>query len=137
MLTVERRLHRPPIWAGGTLGLGALSGLGAAREALLQINGWVVGLGALALEIAALIGALRVSRHLARRTATRQRRRLAQRHGWRYQAQATLPVPGPTSATRFLGVPTEATSTTGYDVLFLDADADGYPVTVFDRLRPQ
>src|SRR3954451_10876250 len=133
---MERRTNRPvPILGPVLIGMGFLFGIGGVVDALPQINGWVVGLSTLALEIVATIGAIRLYRRVGRRAATAQRRRLAERHGWRFEEQAAVPVPGPVSAAQFVGVPNEAASTTGYDVLYLDAD--GYPVTVFDRLRPQ
>src|SRR3954447_19813088 len=62
-MIMERRTKRPvPILGPVLIGLGFLFSIGGSVDALPQINGWVVGLSTLALEIVALIGAIRLYR---------------------------------------------------------------------------
>src|SRR4051794_24790809 len=103
---MERRTNRPvPILGPVLIGMGFLFGIGGVVDALPQINGWVVGLSTLALEIVATIGAIRLYRRVGRRAATAQRRRLAERHGWRVGEQAGGPPPGPGAAAPVGGGP--------------------------------
>jgi hypothetical protein len=131
-LAIERRLGRQaPAFGVTFLSLSGIAGIVAAVHALPQVNGWVVGLGTLALEIAALIGVVKLYRRLLGQAGSVFRRRLAARRSWRYEPEATVPVPGPRTAPRLKSVPNAATSTTGRDVLH--ASANGLAVTVFDR----
>jgi len=61
------------------------------------------------------------------------RRSLAQRMGWAFVPQATVPVGGPRTAGRLFGVPTGAPSTTGHAVV--SGSANAMTFTVYDRLR--
>src|SRR2546421_3670379 len=131
-LVLERRLGREaPVLGISFMVLSGFFGIYAVHRALQQVNGWVVGLGTLALEIAALYGIFKLYRRLLGQAGTVFRRRLAARRSWRYEPEATVPVPGPRSAPRLRSVPNEAVSTTGRDVVY--ASANGLGVTVFDR----
>jgi hypothetical protein len=131
-LAIERRLGRERPVVGITfLALSGIAGIVATVHALPQTNGWIVGLGTLALEIAALFGVIKLYRRLLGQAGSVFRRRLAAHRSWRYEPEATVPVPGPRTAPRLRGVPNTATSTTGRDVLH--ASANGLAVTVFDR----
>jgi hypothetical protein len=131
-LAIERRLGRQAPAVGITfLALSGIAGIAATVHALPRVNGWVVGLGTLALEIATLIGVIKLYRRLLGQAGSVFRRRLAARRSWRYEPEATVPVPGPGTAPRLRSVPNTATSTTGRDVLH--ASANGLAVTMFDR----
>lgn len=131
-LAIERRMGRPaPAIGIAFMVLSGISGIVAAVKALPQVNGWVVGLTTLVLEIAALYGVIKLYQRLLGQAGTVLRRRLAARRSWRYEPEAPVPVPGPRSAPRFRSVPNDATSTTGRDVVY--ASANGLAVTVFDR----
>jgi hypothetical protein len=134
-MLVERRLGRDaPVLGITFLSIGGLVGIAAMVQAVPQVNGWIIGLGTLAVEIGILIGLVKLYRVLAAGATVALRRRLAERRGWRYVPQAEVPVPGPRSAPRLQGVPNDARSTTGRDVVY--ATANGFNVTVFDRVRP-
>lgn len=134
-IAVERRMGRPLPGIGPFFViLAGLTGIAAMVQALPQVNGWVVGLTMLALEIAALIGAIKLYQRLAGEASVQLRRRLAKRRGWEYLPEATVPVPGPHTAPRWKGVPNDASSTIGRHVVY--ANVNGLAVTVFDRMRP-
>jgi hypothetical protein len=131
-LAVERRMGREaPAFGIAFMVLSGIFGMFAVHKALPQVNGWIVFLGMLVLEIGALIGVIKLYKRLRGQAGSVFRRRLAARRTWRYEPEATVPVPGPRSAPRFRGVPNDATSTTGRDVVY--ATANGLNVTVFDR----
>src|SRR5256714_10893034 len=131
-LVVERRMERAaPAFGIAFMVLSGLFGIFAVHKALPQVNGWITGLGTLALEIAALYGVIKLYQRLLGQAGSVFRRRLGARRSWRYEPEATVPVPGPRSAPRFRSVPNDATSTTGRDVLY--ATANGLNVTAFDR----
>jgi hypothetical protein len=134
MLAIERRMGRDaPVLGITFLSLSGIAGIVSTVHAIPQVNGWIIGLATLALEIGALIGIVKLYRRLLGKAGSVFRRRLATRRGWRYEPEATVPVPGPRSAPRFRSVPNGATSTTGKDVVY--ATANGLNVTVFDRSR--
>src|SRR2546430_4693587 len=132
---VERRMGRSaPVLGITFLSLSGLAGIAAAVRGLPQVNGWVVGLGTLALEIGALIGVLKLYRPPAGQAGSVVRRRLAYARGWHSEPRATVPVPGPRTASRLKSVPSDATETTGTDVV--RATINALTVTLFDRSRP-
>ncbi|GAA4588787.1 membrane protein implicated in regulation of membrane protease activity [Actinoplanes octamycinicus] len=134
-LAVERKAERDsPVFGITFMSMGALAGVAGMVKAVPQVNGWVVGIGTLIAEIALLIGVLKGYRKLAGQAGSMLRRRLAERKGWTYAAEAAVPVPGPRSVSRLLAVPNDATSTTGQEVVH--GTANGMNFMVFDRRRP-
>jgi hypothetical protein len=89
---------------------------------------------AVVVEVGAIVGIIKLYRLINVRATVALRRRLAQRRGWRYVAQAEVSVPGPVSTKVIKGVPNNASSTTGRDVVY--ATVNGFNVTMFDRVRP-
>jgi hypothetical protein len=133
---VERRMAREaPVLGITMLSLSALSGMVAAIEALPRINPWIVGVATVLVELGLIIGALMLYKRTLTAASVLARRRLAARRGWRYEPEATVPVPGPASVPRLKSVPNGATATIGRDVVH--ATASGLPVTVFDRSDPR
>ncbi len=130
---VERRLAREaPVFGISMLSLSALSGMVAAINAVPQVNAWIVGSVTVLVEIGLIIGALMLYRRTLTAAGVMARRRMANRRGWRYEPEATVPVPGPASVPRLKSVSTGATATTGRDVVH--ATVNGLAVTVFDRV---
>jgi len=114
----------------------AITGLIAlivAVKLLEQVNGFVVGAVVLAVEGALVAAARAAYRRMPARRPTGRRRRLANRLGWQFQEQGTVPVGGPRTVARLIGVPTGATATTGDDVMH--GVVHGRPVMVYDRRR--
>lgn len=129
---VERRLAREaPVLGIAMLSLSALSGMVATITAVPWVNPWIVGSATVLVELGLIVGALLLYRRTLTAAGVMARRRMAHRRGWRYEPEASVPVPGPASVPRLKGVPTGATATTGRDVVH--ATANGLPVTVFDR----
>ncbi len=113
------------------MAIAGLFGISAVHHALPQVNGFLVFVVMLVLEIGALVGLVALYYGIRRKAAVAALHRLAQRRGWRYEPAAEVPVPGPNTAARLHSVPDDATSTTGRDVLY--AVANGLSVTVFNR----
>src|SRR5256886_7903088 len=100
-LVLERRLGREaPVLGISFMVLSGFFGIYAVHRALPQVNGWVVGLGTLALEIAALYGIFKLYRRLLGQAGTVFRRRLAARPTRRYAPEAPRPGPRPRTAAR-------------------------------------
>ena len=134
-MVVERRLGREaPVLGITFLSLGAIAGIVGMVHAVPQVNGWIIGLGTLALEIGGLIGLIKLYRVLNNQAGTQLRRRMAARRSWHYAPDAEVPVPGPHVAPYLKGVPNDARTTTGRDIVY--ATSNGFNVTVFDRVRP-
>jgi len=118
----------------GTVGLVLLI---TAVHVLSGINGFVVAVGALAVEGVLAAAGLVLVRRLPAPRRLGARRRLAARRGWTFAEQATVPVSGTESAARLIGVPTGATAVTGHAVLSGTTAGAGGPreVLAFDLLR--
>src|SRR5436190_2345123 len=127
---VERRLAREaPVLGITMLSLSALCGMVAAIEAVPQVEAWIVGTVTVLVELGLIIGAFLLYRRTLTAAGVMARRRMARRRGWRYEPEATVPVPA--SVPRLRNVPLGATAATGRDVVH--PTANGLPVTVFDR----
>ncbi|WP_198170518.1 hypothetical protein [Actinoplanes awajinensis] len=134
-LAVERKTGRDsPVLGVTFLSFGAIAGIAAMVQAVPQVNGWIIGIGTLIVEIALLIGVMKGYRKLAGQAGSLLRQRLAQQKGWTYAHEAEVPVPGPRTAPRLVAVPNDATSTTGQEVVY--GAVNGLNFIVFDRRRP-
>ena len=70
---LERRLHHPaPVFGLALLAMSALFGIATMVQALPRVNGVLVGLSTLALELAALVGVVRLYRRRAGSTPRRR-----------------------------------------------------------------
>lgn len=116
------------------LGAAGLVLLIVAVKVFHQVNGIIVAVVTLALEGALVAGWRAGYRRLPALRPTGRRRRLAAEFGWQFQPRASsLPVAGPRTARRLIGVATHATTTTGAAVLL--GSSTGSAVTVYDRFR--
>jgi hypothetical protein len=135
-LAVERAAASDsPVYGVTFLSLGGLAGIAAMVHAVPQVNGWIIGIGTLIVEIALLVVIFKGYRKLAGQAVSLLRRRLAERKSWTYTREAVVPVAGPRTAARLVGVPDDATSITGQEVVH--AQANGLDFMVFDRPRPE
>ncbi|MEV6924309.1 hypothetical protein AB0M46_07360 [Dactylosporangium sp. NPDC051485] len=107
--------------------------LSVAIKLLDQFNWAVVAVAVLAVEGAVLAAWQAMYVRLPARRPAAGRRRMAAKAAWQYAAQVSVPVAGPRTAARLLGVPGNATTTTGADAVHGTVDA--LPVLVFDRWR--
>jgi hypothetical protein len=87
----------------------------------------------LAVEAAVVAAGIGIFRRLPAPRRFGPRRKLAQKSGWRFMAEAAVPVGGPKTATRLIGVPTQANSTTGEGTV--TAAANGMTCVAYDRAR--
>jgi hypothetical protein len=111
-----------------------IGGIVAMVKTFPEVNSWVVGLGTLAVEVGAVVGLWYLAKVIGGKGGKSLRERVAAGRGWKYISRADVPVPGPMSVGYLQGVPNNAPSTTGTDVVY--ANANGLNVTVFDRMRP-
>jgi hypothetical protein len=112
---------------------GGLVTMVAAARALPQVNAYLTATVVLAVEMGILAAVLNAYRGLPALPPTRTRKRLAARNHWEYLPTLTVPVPGPQSARRIIGVQEGAQSVDLYDVL--RGTVDGVPVLIGDRYR--
>ncbi|MET7394865.1 hypothetical protein ABZS66_15385 [Dactylosporangium sp. NPDC005572] len=107
--------------------------LSVAIKILDEYNWAVVAVAVLAVEGAILAVWQAVYVRLPARRPTAGRKRLAAKAAWQYTSEIAVPVAGPRTAGRLLGVPADAPTTTGADAVH--GTANGLPVMVFDRWR--
>ncbi|GAA0949449.1 hypothetical protein [Virgisporangium aurantiacum] len=62
-----------------------------------------------------------------------RRQKIAATRGWRFMPEVAVPVGGPVTATRLIGVPTQASGTTGEGTV--TATANGLTCVAYDRAR--
>lgn len=93
----------------------------------------VVTGAALAAEAAVVALGIGVYRRLPAPRRLGGRRRLAARRGWRFMPEATVPVGGPETAARLIGVPARASVAMGEGTV--TAVAHGLTCVAFDRAR--
>lgn len=129
-----------PLFGGAVL-LGGWSALAVAffvawRAAIDQFPGvpaiLVIVLTTI-VEVLLIAGLASAVRAMERGWATAARRWLARRRGWRFDRTADVPITGLLTAYQLLGVATNATKTTGLNVV--RGTIGGFKVTVFDRQR--
>lgn len=95
---------------------------------------YIVVTGAtLAIEAAIVALGIAVYRRIPAPRRFGARRKLAQKRGWRYLPEVAVPVGGPGTATRLIGVGSQTNATTGEGTV--TATANGMTCVVFDRAR--
>lgn len=121
-------------FAGGLTGatIGLLTLIPAIAKAT-GLNGWIVFVLMVLVVSAGVYGAVKAIGRARTVAGASGRRKFAESRGWRYLAEANVPVPGPRSAPLFKSVPNDAVETTGTDVVF--AVVQGCQAAVFDRMR--
>ncbi|GAA3201665.1 hypothetical protein ACFO1B_06360 [Dactylosporangium siamense] len=113
--------------------IGGLVAMIAAARALPQLNGYLVATVVLIIEMGILAAVLNAYRRLPALSPTGGRKRIAARYSWEYLPTLPVPIPGPNSARKVIGVQEGAQSVELYDVL--RGTVDGVPVLVGDRYR--
>lgn len=113
--------------------MGSLLCVGSTVIRLPQYNSILVGTTVLALQALVVTAWRALYLRLPAHRPTRARKRLAARSGWTFHPRTTVVVPGPRTALRLLGIPTNLNQTTGYDVLH--APIGQTSITVYDRYR--
>jgi hypothetical protein len=95
-MLVERRLGRDaPVLGITFLSIGGLVGIAAMVQAVPQVNGWIIGLGTLAVEIGILIGLVKLYRRRIRHGERLQRHGLRPGTPEREERPAADRLPGP------------------------------------------
>lgn len=112
---------------GGIVTMVAVAGL------IPQVNKYVTATAVLAVEMGILSVVLDAYRRLPALPPTRSRKRLAARQGWEFLPSLTVPVAGPQSARKLIGVQEGAQSVDLYDVV--RGAVNGVPLLVGDRYR--
>lgn len=87
----------------------------------------------LAVEAAVVALGIGIYRRLPAPRRFGPRRKLAEKRGWRFMDEAAVPVGGQGTATRLIGVPTQANGTTGEGTV--TAAVNGLTCVAFDRAR--
>jgi hypothetical protein len=126
-------INNPPINGMALCSIGGLLAVALVVDAFPQVNGWLIGLPMLIVEIAVVVWAVKFWRRFSVQRNIGQRQSLAARCGWQFEPAVELPVPGPFTAVRLQGTPTNAIRTTGTNVT--RGPMNGLTVTLFDRVR--
>ncbi|GAB3863460.1 hypothetical protein ACFPIJ_50205 [Dactylosporangium cerinum] len=113
--------------------IGGLVAMIAAARALPQLNGYLVATVVLIIEMGILAAVLNAYRSLPALSPTGGRKRLAARQSWEFLPSLAVPVPGPQSARKLLGVQEGAPSVELFDVV--RGAVNGVPVLAGDRYR--
>jgi hypothetical protein len=108
-----------------------IAGIWAMVNAFPNVNGWLVGIGTLVVELVLAVVILAAAASLSLGRGLKRRNAMIDRRGWTFAGQAELPVPGPRSA-RLLNLPDDAVTMTGSAVI--QANGNGLAVTIFNKV---
>jgi hypothetical protein len=124
---------RVTIVGGIFASIGGLVTMVAVAGLLPQINKYLVATLVLAVEMGIVSVVVNLYRSMPTLPPTRARKRLAARQGWEFLPSLAVPVPGPQTAAKLIGVQEGAQSVELTDVV--RGTVNGVPVLVGDRHR--
>ncbi|WP_327008283.1 hypothetical protein OHA72_14120 [Dactylosporangium sp. NBC_01737] len=113
--------------------IGGIVTMIAVSDLIPQVNKYVTAAVVLAVEMGILSVVLDLYRSLPALPPTRNRKRLAARQGWEFLPSLAMPVPGPQSARKLIGIQEGAQSFELSDVV--RGSVNGVPVLAGDRHR--